>query len=291
MVQQVNVNTMTSEQQVAFYGLLFHAAAIDTEMSSDELSQIFEICDLTGLNKEDQQRVRMFIVEPPNLVDCLRPLISMDESLRFGILMAVIDVLLADDMLTREETELIENIRKNMHITSEQVEQMIKFLRNVKRLKESGLDDNELEKGIKNAAAGLAGVGVPLAAVYFSGSVIGFSAAGITSGLAAVGLGLGMVPGIGILVVIGAATFFSISYLCGQKKKTAKQTAQAERERKAQLVIKNLQLTINAIIERMDNLQTSAREAETNREIINLLRERLHKLLQVVNRRKAMAGA
>jgi len=53
-----------------------------------------------------------------------------------------------------------------------------------------------------------ASIGVPIAAIYLSGSVVGLSAAGITSGLAALGLGgvLGlssMVTGVGVAVVIG----------------------------------------------------------------------------------------
>src|SRR5207237_5135809 len=39
----------------------------------------------------------------------------------------------------------------------------------------------------------LAAVGIPLSALYFSGSVIGFSAVGITSGLASIGGPCGLV--------------------------------------------------------------------------------------------------
>lgn len=69
----------------------------------------------------------------------------------------------------------------------------------------------ELEKRSKQLAAQAASLGVPIAAVYVSGSVVGLSAAGITSGLAWLGLGglLGlssMLTGIGVVILIGAAT-------------------------------------------------------------------------------------
>jgi hypothetical protein len=62
---------------------------------------------------------------------------------------------------------------------------------------------SEIAKNIlKEWASGLAGVGVPISAIAVSGSVFGLSAAGITSGLAALGalVGGGMVAG-AVLVV------------------------------------------------------------------------------------------
>ena len=69
-------------------------------------------------------------------------------------------------------------------------------------------NDSQIAKSFKDIAAKAGAVGVPLAAIYFSGSVVGFSAAGITSGLATMGLGgllgfSGMVTGIGTVVLIG----------------------------------------------------------------------------------------
>ena len=68
---------------------------------------------------------------------------------------------------------------------------------------------SELEKGMKDIVAVAAATSVPVTALFFSGSVVGLSAAGITSGLAALGLGgvLGlsaMVTGIGAVVVLVA---------------------------------------------------------------------------------------
>jgi hypothetical protein len=57
-----------------------------------------------------------------------------------------------------------------------------------KMLREDFSDD-ALKRSMKELTAKAGAVGVPLAAVYLSGSVIGMSAAGITSGLATLGLG------------------------------------------------------------------------------------------------------
>lgn len=71
---------------------------------------------------------------------------------------------------------------------------------------------SEFEKRIKEVASQAAAMGLPVAAIYFSGSVVGLSAAGFTSGLAALGLGgvLGlssMLTGIGVVIVAGVATY------------------------------------------------------------------------------------
>ncbi len=91
---------------------------------------------------------------------------------------------------------------------------------------------------------------------------MGLSAAGITSGLAAVGLGLGMVPGIGIVIVIGTGIFIGMKYLLGDSKKEKERKLSAENERKAQLVIKNLQNAINELLKRISSLEPKAEESE-----------------------------
>ncbi len=71
---------------------------------------------------------------------------------------------------------------------------------------------SEFEKRIKQVASQAKAMGLPVAAIYLSGSVISLSAAGFTSGLAALGLGgvLGfssMLIGMGVVIVGGVATY------------------------------------------------------------------------------------
>lgn len=83
---------------------------------------------------------------------------------------------------------------------------------------------NSFLNAVKKLAAGAAGAGIPIAALYLSGSVVGLSAAGITSGLAALGLGgvLGlssMVTGVGVLVLLGVATYGGVKTATQSKAK------------------------------------------------------------------------
>jgi len=82
------------------------------------------------------------------------------------------------------------------------------------------LSDAKITNAAKEMAARAGAVGVPLGAIYLSGSVAGLSAAGITSGLAALGLGgvLGlsaMVSGIGVVVIVGGITYKGVRWVLG----------------------------------------------------------------------------
>ena len=80
-------------------------------------------------------------------------------------------------------------------------------------------------------------VGVPIAAIYMSGSVIGLSAAGMTSGLAALGFGglLGlssMATGIGVAVLLGVVAHRGVRWVISGKN---------EKEKRSQLRVLMLQ--------------------------------------------------
>lgn len=122
------------------------------------------------------------------------------------------------------------------------------------------VDIGELEKRSKQLAAQAMALGVPIAAVYLSGSVIGLSAAGITSGLAWLGLGgvLGlssMLTGIGVVILIGAGTYASARRLIGGKERELKK----QREHMILEVIKRHQ---KAIADLADDINTIAAKLE-----------------------------
>ena len=82
------------------------------------------------------------------------------------------------------------------------------------------LSDARITNAAKELAARAGAVGVPLGAIYVCGSVTGLGAAGITSGLAALGLGgvLGlsaMVSGIGVVVIAGGVAYKGVRWVLG----------------------------------------------------------------------------
>ena len=240
------------------------------------------------MSLQAQKEVHGYIIEAPQLSDSLERLAQADDALRYGIMLNLVDVAQADDILTSEEQEAIAFAQKKLRISKEQMDAIDVFIKETKRIRERGLDDDYATDAMKSAVSGLTSVGIPIAAVYFSGSVIGLSAAGITSGLAALGLGgvLGlssMVTGIGIAVVVGAGVYMGINKLLDTGGKRKKEDLRKKQERKAQLVIQNLQATINTLLEQITVLMT---DSGANREAIATLNERLTKIKGLLEKRK-----
>jgi uncharacterized tellurite resistance protein B-like protein len=291
--QPLNLAEVSENIRLAFYGALFAIATADGNFDKDEMDLIFGIMDLEGMSEPAKRQVQSYIIEAPPLENCLKALTHADERLRFALMLNLIDTAWANDELDPQEEAAIKLAQQELQISDQQVQAIEKFIKEMKEIRQRGLDDNQAADAVKNATSALAAVGVPIAAVYFCGSVVGLSAAGITSGLAALGAlaGIGgMVPGIGVAVLLGAGVFMGVSHLLDTGDKQKKAQLQAEQERRAKLIIKNLQETLNSIIERVESLQQAAADAEANKEAIHILTEKMKKLQQLINKRQQGLG-
>ena len=276
------------EQIVAYYGLGFAAAASDGSIDKEEMQLIFETLDISFLDEKHQKKVRQYILKPPSETSCLNKLKKAPETLRFAVVVNVMEVLLADDIISEDEAILLKKVCKKRGVNQVQQRAIKKFILEAKKIKERGLDDNIAEKALKSALSGITAVGVPIASVYLSGSVIGLSAAGITSGLAALGFGIGMIPGIGVAIVLGTAIFIGLRAILGDSKKKKENKLRLEAERKAQLAIKNLQDTISVILERICALEERTSDHEENARIVDDLRGRLLALRGILARKRTV---
>jgi len=285
MTDAFDLKALPERERLAYAGAMFAIAATDGEMAKEELALIFETLDQDGLSTRARTELGSYVGTPPALKACLVVLAQGAPELRYGIMVALMDVALADDTLDPAEKAALQDAAGSLHITESQLDAIHAFCLEAKRIRERGLDDDTAADALKKAASGLTGVGIPIAAIYFSGSVLGLSAAGITSGLAALGLGLGMVPGIGVVVVLGIAAYCTVSWLLGGGTEKKKAALQAERERRAQLVIRNLQEAIRALISRLAELERDARTARANEEAIQELNRRLRGLQQLLAHR------
>jgi uncharacterized tellurite resistance protein B-like protein len=298
MNEPFDLAQVPEDERLALYGALFAIAAADGQIDKDEVELIFSMMDLEGMTEEGRRQAQSYIFNPPSLWDCLRKLSNADGRLRFGLMVNLVDTAWANDELHPNEEKAILLAQKELMVTDEQLQAIKDFVQKIREIRARGIDDAKAADAFKAAAAGLGAVGIPIAAVYFSGSVIGLSAAGITSGLAALGLGLGMVPGIGVAVLVGAGIFLGVSQMLDLGGQRAKEEARKVKERKAQLVIQNMQGAINQLVEHIANLQekatsleANAADAEANKEAVRLLTERLRFMQQSVTKRKRDFGA
>ena len=112
------------------------------------------------------------------------------------------------------------SLQKKLAVPDEQVDCILETILENEKILSDRKSDIEIKKSLQEIASKSAAVGVPLAAVYLSGSVIGISAAGMTSGLAALGMGgvLGfssMFTGIGVAVLLGVGAYKGMKKVTG----------------------------------------------------------------------------
>lgn len=281
-----DIKQLSDEQRVAFHGALFAMAAVDGQVQREELDLIYETLDVDGLSEEARRRLYAYAIDPPALRGCLQALWDAPEPIRYGLMINLVELSIVDYLVSDSEHEALAMAQQALRVSDEQRAAMEEYAEKMRYVRERGIDDNHATDAVKTAVSGMTAVGVPIAAVVYSGSVVGLSAAGITSGLAALGLGAGMLPGIGVAILIGTGIFVSLNYMFDTGNKRKKEEHRRERERKAQLAIANLQETINYLIDCMTRLQEDAADAKANKEAIQQLNERLTKLQQVLACRK-----
>ena len=148
------------------------------------------------------------------------------------------------------------NKYKNLlDISDDELKLIISAIDSDRKILYGDLTDDEITALMKGVVQNAASVGVPIAAVYLSGSVMGLSAAGITSGLATLGFGgiLGfssMVTGIGVAILIGVAAHSGVKKLTGADQLSKSQ----KREMMLNMVIKSTQKTISELLEDINHI-------------------------------------
>ncbi len=124
------------------------------------------------------------------------------------------------------------------------------------------IKDSPISEVLASALGAGVGAGIGFAALYFGGSVVGLSAAGITSGLAAAGslIGGGMVAGIAVLaapaVILSGAGIATATYLKYKRLREAKEVIYQEAIRKQNAIIQALAKESTADKERIDYLNS-----------------------------------
>ncbi len=280
-------NDLPDDERVAYFGSMFAVASADGDLEREEMALLFESLDQEGLSEAARATLRGYLVAPPELDACLDVLALGRDEVRYGTMVALLDIALADDVIDVAETRALEDAQRRLRVTEVQMTAISRFVADVKQVRERGIDDDTAAESLKRAASRLTGVGIPVAAVYFSGTVVGLSAAGISSGLAALGLGLGVVPGLGVAILLGTAAYYGAGWFLDKGNKRKKAALEVERARRAELVIGNLEDAIKDLVGRIAGLQSAASTAAgTNLATIEILQDRLRALQQLLARRK-----
>lgn len=249
MPKEFDFREVPEQQKLAFFGTLFAMAAADGHTAHEELELIFESIDTGDLSEESVEELRGWMESPPELDPLLETLAGASEDLRFGVLMHLTDVALADERFKLGEKRALRRARQLLNISREQGLAIEEFVWEVREIREKHLNSDDAAKALAKASEDLWSHGIPRSAVGFSGSVVGLSATGALAGVAAMGLGLGLIPGLGVAVAIGTATFVALNWVFHSDRDDRVKKVLDNQKRRAQRMKDNL-VKLGDILER-----------------------------------------
>lgn len=295
------LEVMPEEVKILYVKILAVQALVDNHLDSREFSDLYVFMAQIGLDAAARDQVRKTLVaKDVNIIELANQVIAKvkpeeQNVIKFSIIKDILRVSRMDGEISPEEFKNINAIAAHLYQSKEKADEVIKFAEKAieydEKLLMGKLTVEEFTKGAKNLAATATSIGVPITAVYFSGSVIGLSAAGVISGLTELGLGgiLGfssLVTGIGIVVIMGIVTFKLISWAITGKERQM----QKMREHMIQEIIKlnqramvSLAEDINDFASQMEQLTTTSEE---NRKMLSKLHELYRDAMSVLQERK-----
>lgn len=271
--QLIPLSEMSEELKIAYLKVIvIMAYSDDDQVDADEFAQILLLMTRLELSPESRFILRDYIaslVEP----DCLETLIetidksclpSHNKSVKISLVKDLFSVFMSLNDGDYENFVFFNDNNHLFNVSEQEVQLIIDALKLDFKMLRDDFSDEALVKGMKELGAKAGAVGVPLAAVYLSGSVVGMSAAGLTSGLATLGLGgaLGlssMATGIGVAVLLGVGAYKGIQHLTGANEldKTKR------RELMLKEVIKQTQSTISYLMEDINFIVLKLNDAIT----------------------------
>ncbi|WP_140112004.1 hypothetical protein, partial [Vibrio parahaemolyticus] len=257
--QLVALSEMSEDLKVAYLKVIVNMAySDDGEVDKDEFAQILLLMTRLELSSESRFALREYITTTGEL-ESLESLIqtidktcipSHNKSVKISLVKDLFSVFMSVNDGQHDNFAFFKDNNSLFNISDDEVELIIDALKLDFKMLSDDFSDDALTRGMKELGAKAGAVGVPLAAVYLSGSVVGMSAAGLTSGLATLGLGgvLGfssMATGIGVAVLLGVGAYKGIKHLTGANEldKTKR------RELMLNEVIKQTQATVSHLME------------------------------------------
>lgn len=287
--QLITLSEMPEELKVAYLKVIVNMAySNDRELDKDEFAQILLL--MTRLELSSDSRFALREYSTTGKLENLESLIqtidktcipSHNKLVKISLVKDLFSVFMSVNNGQYDNFTFFNDNYDLFNVSDDEVKLIIDALKLDFKMLNDDFSDDALTRGMKELGAKAGAVGVPLAAVYLSGSVVGMSAAGLTSGLATLGLGgaLGfssMATGIGVAVLLGVGAYKGIKHLTGANEldKTKR------RELMLNEVIKQTQATISYLMEDINFITTKLSEAILSQ---NVQDEKVKQLLQKVN--------
>jgi len=293
--QMLPLAAMDNEIKDTYIKIICNFAYSDDKIiDSKEYAEIISLIVRIDYNSENRLKIRSYMCDNSEIEETESLIRYLNDNVPEGSLDIIKKSLIKDilyiykiknDINSWKKNEFLTSLQAKLKIEDKHIDLIITAIRTDEEILTLRKNDSEIKKSMKDLAAKAGAVGVPLAAIYFSGSIVGMSAAGITSGLATLGMGgilgfSGMVTGIGMVVLLGVGTYKGIKKFTG----VGDLENNKQREMMLQAIIKNSQKSLNYLIEDVNEISRLLMEEiknglETSKKI-----EKLSALLSMISK-------
>ena len=282
--QLLPLSMMLDEIKETYIKFLCNAVYLDDgQIDSREYAEIMTLIAINSLTHESRMKIRMYMYNTDGMEDMETLLEKLDslvpsgsvEAIRLSLFKDAVNIRwdalnLEENKAAAKEDRYIRELQGLLGINDDKAEFIISEIQNNKDILNKRQNDDQIKNSMKETMAKAGAVGVPMAAVYLSGSVVGVSAAGMTSGLAALGMGgiLGfssMFTGIGVAVLLGVGAYKGVRMFSGLEDLEKNK----EREMMLKEVAKNAQKTLNYLVEDINALNDQLQQAFSEQDIMN----------------------
>jgi len=195
----------SEDEQIAYLSVLSAVCYVDKEFGDKEKHQLDVLLEQLKISDVGKAKIysSIFNLQQEEKLANLEAIQNLGNvELKYTLISDLCLFSLVDSKFSDEEYQYILGIGEILGITQEQVDAIKSIQENLYKIKDIPPNSEKFKRLIKASAEKLAAVGVPVGAIAASGSVFGLSAAGMTSGLAALGalVGGGMLAG-AVLVI------------------------------------------------------------------------------------------
>jgi hypothetical protein len=268
--QLIPIEEMGEPVKVAYVKVIINMAYDNDDVVDDkEFAEILLLMTRLDLSTESRFDLRAYMTSTNEATPIDQLLAKIDtecpdgqiKSLHISLTKDLINLFFCTGGSSIQNFAFLQRNRGIIKVTDEEIELVVMAIQNDYNMLKDDVADDQIISALKALSAKAAAVGTPLAAVYLSGSVVGMSAAGLTSGLATLGMGglLGlssMATGIGVAVLIGVGAYAGVRKLTGVNELTRSK----RRELMLNEVIKQTQSTISLLIQDINYITVKLNE-------------------------------
>jgi uncharacterized tellurite resistance protein B-like protein len=193
-------------ERVDYLIVVASMAGVDVKLEPEETAKLKSLCKELGLPDEELKRVLGASQAATSAVE--RHLEGLKASpLRFALLKDCVSLAYADHVYNDDEKAEVRKLARQLDVTDEQlaaIEELVDAC-------------DKASKGSPHTAGeqlaeNLAGAGIPIG-ILAAASAIGLEFTEAATGLAALGIGLGVATGFGAFLGLGAGTYMGVRWL------------------------------------------------------------------------------